>query len=348
MKFNPPFKLNRFSKFLERLYLSETVLVTGLFLGGLGSAIAQAIDSPLYIDEKGNVTIGNNRSVFIDETGNLEIGTQIPAGNVKIGSNRALVIDAKGNIGVGDNSKEFQGFQVKLPQGVKQTPGVGISGGPTGNASIELRNNNSGTPFIDFSQKIDSDYDARIRLIEPGKLAVEGASVNMENATVDSLSVKKRLTMVGRLWVNMEAETTYEITDRFHLSLGSQFRNYTKTIPQDVFVALCGDRDGCQVRLGMTQWDNTTQKAAASKTFLLYYNEETGHWRADDDHYAQGTDGNKQTEHVMDAGNWHACYLTDGVYEKTDLGDGSKGMQLLWSEGGYDKDFRTCELTLID
>lgn len=80
------------------------------------------------------------------------------------------------NVGIGTTAPK--GFQVVLPEKTEAAPGPGvtISGGPSGNASIELRNNGSGTPFIDFAQDgTTTDFNARIRLTSPDLLAIEGA-----------------------------------------------------------------------------------------------------------------------------------------------------------------------------
>lgn len=91
-----------------------------------------------------------------------------------------VTIDKGGKVGVGTEKPE--GFQVSLPEDTKPInpqPGVTLGGGPKGNASIEVRNNGTGTPYIDFAQKVDSDFDARIRLTAPGKLAIEGAALGI-------------------------------------------------------------------------------------------------------------------------------------------------------------------------
>ena len=97
-------------------------------------------------------------------------------------SESALFIDEQGNIGI--NTTQPQGFQVQLPESSKPpvpNPGVTLSGGAEGNANIELRNKGTGSPYIDFSQSTSADYDARIRLTEPGKLAIEGATVTAKS-----------------------------------------------------------------------------------------------------------------------------------------------------------------------
>jgi len=266
----------------------------------------------------------------------------------------AITIIENGNVGI--NTTQAQAFQVQLPENSKPAapnPGITLSGGEEGNANIELRNKGTGTPYIDFSQSTTADYDARIRLIEPGKLAIEGASIainlDLKAKGVEADSVRaKSLTTYGRLQVDDNAETTYEVTDRYHLSLSSRYSGGTKTIPQDILVALCGDQDGCQVRIGMTKWVSEKETAAASRSFNFYYGKDNGFWRAEIND-ADGTDGNGRIEHVINVGGWNACYFTDGIYEKgQDKGDGEKGMQLHWSTSNYSYTGRTCELTLID
>ena len=103
------------------------------------------------------------------------------------GQENALFINENGNVGI--NTTQPQGFQVQLPESSKPpatNPGVTLSGGAEGNANIELRNKGTGTPYIDFSQSTSKDYDARIRLTEPGKLAVEGATIKAKSFETDA------------------------------------------------------------------------------------------------------------------------------------------------------------------
>ena len=86
------------------------------------------------------------------------------------------------SVGVGTATP--RGFHVALPEhggtgAPANTPGVMLSGGPTGNASIELRNNGTGTPYLDFSQSTTADYDGRLVLSGPGRLAFYGSGTFM-------------------------------------------------------------------------------------------------------------------------------------------------------------------------
>jgi hypothetical protein len=100
------------------------------------------------------------------------------------GAMDALFIDQSGNVGVGTTTP--QGFQIVLPEANKPNApkaGITLAGGLNGNASIEVRNNGEGTPYIDFAQKTGVDYDARLRLTAPGQLAIEGTDVGIGTTT---------------------------------------------------------------------------------------------------------------------------------------------------------------------
>jgi hypothetical protein len=126
---------------------------------------------------------------------------------------------------------------------------------------------------------------------------------------------------------------------------GVSFRAYksqrgsTVSLPESTIATLCGDLDGCTLRMGMYNWDNTGR--VASRDNLFFYNTVNRTWRAmNGDWY--GADYNGTTEHIMES--W-ACYFTDGYYYNwTNYGDGSIGFGLLsWNQ--YDAE---CWLTIIN
>jgi hypothetical protein len=170
------------------------------------------------------------------------------------------------------------------------------------------------------------------------------------------LDVAGTIISKGRYQRDDAAETTYELSPRYHLSLTApKYAGSTRQIPQQVIIDLCGDQDGCQFRLGMTRWDNDTQTETASITGLFYYSTIDGHWRTSmlaqvgkdaKNSEAVGVDGNRITEHAVNA--WDTCYFTDApYYNKVGMRDEERGMYLLvWT--GYTNANRTCELTLID
>jgi len=115
-------------------------------------------------------------------------------------------------------------------------------------------------------------------------------------------------------------------------------RGNTISIPEADIIKYCSDKSGCQVRIGMHNWDDTGR--VASREFLFFYNKNTGVWRASSD--SAGTKGNNVIEHVYQA--W-SCYFTDGKYTNwVGIGDSGKDFGLLsWNE--YNAD---CFLTLAN
>lgn len=106
-----------------------------------------------------------------------------------------------------------------------------------------------------------------------------------------------------------DAESNYDIPPPYHLSLtAAKYGGRTKTIPQDVLVALCGGPTGCEVTLAMTRWYKGTETEGASRSVQFYYSKDDGHWRTSAD--SAGIDGDGATQHILSI--WNVCYFTDG------------------------------------
>lgn len=116
-------------------------------------------------------------------------------------------------------------------------------------------------------------------------------------------------------------------------------RGTTVNIPESTIAYLCGDWDGCSIRMGMYNWDGS--RRTASRETLFYYDTATKNWRAERSDTA-GTNNNNTTQHIMHA--W-ACYFTDGEYINWyNRGDFDTNFGLLsWNQ--YNA---TCKLTIID
>ena len=188
-----------------------------------------------------------------------------------------------------------------------------------------------------------------------GKVAISTQGDAQKRNQPETLYVDGGLKATGTVDGNMkvvyqrddEPQTTYEKPLwRYHMSLtAAKYGGRTKTIPKDILTKLCGTRDGCEVSIGMTRWDNNSQTETASYNFRFYYSPDNGRWRTSQDYYSEGVIGDGVTKHALDA--WSTCYFTDGTYNNyQDLGDKNTGMQLLvWNK--YTNAGRTCELTLI-
>jgi hypothetical protein len=137
---------------------------------------------------------------------------------------------------------------------------------------------------------------------------------------------------------------------RYHMSLSATaYENNSKLIPQDVLASLCGDPDGCEVRLGMTRSDSDLFTAADtdSPSSLFYYNAADG--RYDSSPAARATDGDYTKSTIIE--KFGTCYLQDfktvnGV-EEADA-DLSIYLRVQWNPNWFHNPNRTCELTLID
>lgn len=117
-------------------------------------------------------------------------------------------------------------------------------------------------------------------------------------------------------------------------------RGTSSSIPEARVAALCGDVDGCKVRISMYNWDGN--RRTASRETLFFYNASNGNWR-DLEGDTQGTTGNNGTQHIIQA--W-SCYFTDGRYSGwSNLGDTNKNFAVLsWNQ--YNAG--ACRVTLID
>jgi|GEM_PF-901524 len=116
-------------------------------------------------------------------------------------------------------------------------------------------------------------------------------------------------------------------------------RGSTIPIPVGVIEELCGDVDGCQVRLGMYDWDG--KRRTASREFLFYYNNTLRNWRASRGD-TSGQDADTVVQHVNHS--W-ACYFTDGEYSNWGSGADTELVFGLLSWNQYNA---SCILTLID
>jgi len=137
----------------------------------------------------------------------------------------------------------------------------------------------------------------------------------------------------------LAASATAMASDSSTYTAYSSQRGTTVSIPESRVATLCGDIDGCEVRIAMYNWDGNGR--TASRSSLFYYNTGTKTWRAERSD-TQGTNDNNTTEHVINA--W-SCYFTDGNYSQWyNHGDINTNFAVLsWNQ--YNA---TCRVTLID
>src|SRR5262249_47539075 len=126
------------------------------------------------------------------------------------------------------------------------------------------------------------------------------------------------------------------LPDRQSYCVPKTQRGTTLAIPETDVIKFCSGKDGCIVRMGMYNWDDTGR--VASRHFLFYYNKDSKVWRAE----AGDTTGTNQNGVVEHVANFWSCYFTDGEYENWTGKDTSSDFGLLsWNQ--YNAD---CFLTL--
>ena len=127
--------------------------------------------------------------------------------------------------------------------------------------------------------------------------------------------------------------------DRVYYEAPRLKRGTSTAVPEADVIRLCSDRDGCQVRIGMHDWDNTQR--VASREFVFFYNKINKNWRSSYGD-AAGTNADNVVQHV--ATEVWACYFTDGEYTNWTVKDASANFGLLsWNQ--YNAD---CWMTIID
>ncbi|MEN6489149.1 MAG: hypothetical protein ABFD66_09790 [Smithella sp.] len=255
--------------------------------------------------------------------------------NLSLADSDSLFIDKDGKVIVGRN------LDVTEKVTAKSFEGNGSELALEGNKSI-------------------TEIDSRMNTMNNAKLDKAGGVItgNVSIGEKDSkakldvngdVNIQGKVSYYGRYQRDDQDEATYEIFPRYHLSLTAPvYGGRTKKIPQDIIESLCGDPDGCEIRLAMTRWSDDTLSESASRSSLFYYSKNKDgqlRWRASLND-SSGIDNNGRTEHVMEI--WSTCYFTDGTYSQyKDLGDKEAGLQLLiWNNFKHQN--RTCELTIID
>ncbi|MDF0672849.1 MAG: hypothetical protein P0120_00705 [Nitrospira sp.] len=312
----------------------------------VGGGLLYAQGDALFIDQAGDVSIVKKLNVTGDVTtkgkleaasakvtGPLTTGSLITTGDVGIGAtppSHKFHVVAADAVGLFESSGGQAYLRLSTNEGLGNR--VEITNRPGGRLSLWTAG--GGDVF-----NITKDGKVGIGTDKPNaKLEVKG------NARIDGGVSSMAVYQIDQ----DDPPKTYEISPRYHLSvMAERFDGTTIPIPKQTLTDLCGDQDGCQVRLGMTRWDSNSKTETASRTFQFYYSPNDGHWRSNHVHDDwAGVIGNGKREDAMNI--WNTCYFTDGTFvNKGDKGDTKAGMALLVWDGNKNPK-RTCELTLID
>jgi hypothetical protein len=318
--------------------------VLGLLAAG-GLLYGQGASDALFIDAQGWVGIGTNApKATLDVAGNLNVKDNAVLSSTIIKGS----LTTEGNVGIGTTTP---GAKLEVTGDTRFNGAVGINRGAIQNQHLVITPASGNIPFNVTDPANSTNW---LSVFSNGNVIMNGGSVGIGTANpeakldvVGDTRIRGKFSSYARYQKDDQTESAYDISPRYHLSLTApNFGGRTKTIPQEILVALCGDADGCEVRLGMTRWSNDSNTETASVSFKFYYSATDGHWRSSLPNETSAVDGDRETNHVRDA--WQTCYFTDGTYSKyQNQGDNQRGMQLLvWNN--YKGATRTCEMTLID
>jgi len=309
----------------EKLDVNGTVKSTGLYVNGNAGIGVAAPTEKLEIAGK-----TKTRDLYV--TGEVGIGTNAPAEELHIKG--SLLTDGGWVKVAGDSGLLFStyggGFQMTDANYIRSY----------GNKTLELRR----------------DSIREVALLTWGKVGI-----NTSNPAVD-LDVSNGMIKLGLGAHNGACSSTLEGSLRYNsttklmeycngTSWGPVARKRsavysasvdgaTTTIPISVIEELCGDEDGCKVRVWMTNY--TPNFAAASRESLFFYDKTTRRYRSSaGDRVGQNYNGIK-AEHAL---IFWSCYLTDTKYINGSTTNDDSNMHLLnWNQ--YTNE--TCNIAFFD
>ena len=286
----------------EKLDVNGTVKATGLNITGKAGI---GVDPPT---EKLDVA-GKTKTTDLYVTGKAVIGVNNGTGN-KLHINGDVHIAGNGSIYWPDHSGGLQMVN-----------------------NTWIRNMNKKPLYIETSNKnsIGLATDGRIGAgtVSPAAtLEVVGdVKIGNSNATCKSTtegsqrynsSTKKMEFCNGTKWASIVSERS--------AIYSAKTSNTTTRIPISVIEDLCGDGDGCKVRLWMENYD-AAKNAPASTSNLLFYDKLTKKFRSMYPHDKSGTNNDGVIgQHAIHS--W-SCFLTDSQYSNSVLVADDKDMHLL-------------------
>lgn len=165
------------------------------------------------------------------------------------------------------------------------------------------------------------------------------------NAIVDNvLELKSRTDSLSGTVSTLQTQVVSGTAGKYHLEATKATVNATVPVDMSIVNALCKDGDGCDVTVGMKDWDNAQVGMIASRgPYKLYMSKTSNAWRLSND--AQGNDGNGTVEHIL--GPWD-CYFTDGQYVGASGSDPAVGFGLMNYNSAYGDPDMVCTLDIDD
>ena len=179
----------------------------------------------------------------------------------------------------------------------------------------------------------------------PAGTTMVGASspITLDGEVVVNGTVRHR----GVLQQGNNALATYELTTERYLVEARPIdgAGFVIVLDHDIVVALCRDKDGCEVSLQMVNWDESG--AVASTTKRLFLSETSNRWSLSDTNLDALTDD----DDVIQSWQAHDCVFTDGetMDELNFALDSNVGFSLInLYQGTHSDEDTTCRMVFLD
>jgi len=307
----------------EKLDVNGTVKSTGLYVNG-NAGIGVSPHATVKLD-----VVGTTRTSDLLVTGKVGIGTVAPAKELHIKG--GVMVDGDWLRVKGSNGLYFEDYG----GGFHMTENTYIRN--YNNKTLNIRGATSSAPAMITSGRIG------INVIEPKASLDVNGDMKLGNSNVactSTLEGSLRYNSTTKLMEYCNGTSWGPVARKRSAVYTASVDQNSTSIPISVIEELCGDEDGCKVRVWMTNY--TPNYAAASRESLFFYDKTTRRYRSSNgDRTGQNYNGVK-AEHAL---IFWSCHFTDTEYINGSMTNDDANMHLLnWS--AYTNE--TCNIAFFD
>lgn len=205
------------------------------------------------------------------------------------------------------------------------------------NAAMAPTSSGATLSSANWNAVVDNVLDLNAR-VNSGNTAVSALQTKTDSLSGTTSALQTQVS-------SLQTQVNTSPSGSYHLEATKA--TVTNTVPVDMAAvnALCKDGDGCDITIGMRDWDNAWVGTTASRgPYRLYMSPTSSAWRVSNTD-AQGHDGNSVVEHILSS--WD-CYFTDGQYASGAGTDASVGFGLMNYNSAYNDPDMVCTLDIQD
>ncbi len=301
--------------------------------GNVGIGIpspAEKLDVAGSVKATGLYITGKTKTRDLYVTGKVGIGTDSPAQELHIKGN--VYADGGWARVSGNKGLYFETHQ----GGFHMTDAIWIRNWNDKGLNLDVGNNTKVALVTKGRIGVNTDTP-KASLDVNGEVKIGNTSASCISTTAGSMrynSTDKRIEFCnGTKWTSIKNKESRVYSAPYSQS--------STTIPITEIEDICGDEDGCQVRIMMYNWDNT--KRTASRSFLFFYNKSNKNWRIGEKgaHFA-GTNNDATQSHIN---IFYSCHFTETKYiNGTRYADDANLHILNWNQ--YNNE--TCKIKFYD